>query len=182
MNEYERLDRTLEHHGVIVDFYTDLVRLPNGNTARWDFIDHHGAAAIIPVLQDGRILTVRQYRNAPEQYTIEIPAGGLEPGEDPLTCAARECEEETGYKPAGEVKHLLDLYPTVAYCNEVISVYYTEGLLPSHQHLDPDEFIDVTPRSMDEMVDLILSGKIIDSKTIASILAYRTLKEKEAKN
>ncbi|WP_343209176.1 NUDIX hydrolase [Anaerolentibacter hominis] len=179
MEKYERVDRKLAHHGKIVDFYTDYIKLPSGHVAEWDFIEHKGAAAIVPVLPDGRILMVRQYRNAPEKFTLEIPAGGLNQGEDMKTCAARELEEETGYRAKGEVSHLLDLFTTVAFCNEKIGIYYTENLEPSRQHLDEDEFVSLESYGLEELCDMVLNGTIQDAKTIAAVLAYRTLKEKE---
>ncbi len=172
MAEYKRIDRKLEFEGRIVKFYSDTIQLPDGNTAVWDFIEHKGAAAIVPVNPDGDLVMVRQYRNAPEQYTLEIPAGGLNAGEDMAVCAARELEEETGFK-AGKVEHLLDLYTTVAFCNEKIGIYYTEELIPSKQHLDEGEYLNVEVHPLEELVELILSGKIIDAKTIAAILAYK---------
>ena len=87
------------------------------------------------------------------------------------TCAARELEEETGFR-AGKIGHLFDLYTTVAFCNEKIGIYYTEELIPSKQHLDDGEYLNVEEHSLDELVDMILCGKIIDAKTIAAVLAY----------
>lgn len=175
MGEYKRLDRKLEHKGRIVDFYTDTMQLPDGRTTKWDFINHRGAAAIVPVMDNGDILMVRQYRNAPGRYTLEIPAGGLNEGEeqDRMGAAIRELEEETGYK-TNHAEHLLDLYTTIAFCNEVISIYYTNELIPSKQHMDEDEFINVERHSLDSLVQKILNGEIQDSKTIAAILAYHT--------
>lgn len=175
MSDYKRIGRKLEFEGKIVKFYSDTMQLPDGNTAVWDFIEHKGAAAIVPVTENGDIVMVRQYRNAPERYTLEIPAGGLNPGEDKLTAAVRELEEETGFK-SGKVEHLLDLYTTVAFCNELIGIYYTEELTPAKQHLDPDEFLNVEVHPLDELVDMILQGKIQDAKTIAALLAYKTKK------
>lgn len=174
--EYKRLKRTLCHKGHIIDFYTDTMELPNGKTAEWDFIGHKGAAAIVPVTDEGKILMVRQYRNAVEEYTLEIPAGGLNPGEDMKTCAARELEEETGYRTE-KTEHLLDLYTTVAFCNEKIGIYFTEHLIPSKQHLDEDEFVTIQSYTIDELVHFIFTGQIKDAKTIAAILAYKTKKE-----
>ena len=99
--EYKKVAHELKHHGRIVDFYEDTMQLPNGEDAHWDFIQHKGAAAIVPVLPDGRILMVRQYRIGPDAITLEIPAGGLNGDEEMITCAVRECEEETGYRVAG---------------------------------------------------------------------------------
>ncbi len=172
MGEYKRVDRKLIHKGHIVDFYNDTMQLPDGRLAEWDYLHHKGASAIVPVDTDGKIIMVRQYRNAPERYTLEIPAGGLNLNEDPKDAAARELEEETGYR-AGEVKHLLDLYTTVAFCNEMISIYYTTDITLAKQNLDEDEFVEIERYSLDELVTKILQGEIQDAKTISAILAYK---------
>lgn len=173
MPEYKRVKRELEYSGVIVDFYSDYMEMPSGKVVKWDFLSHRGAAAIIPVDKDGNILMVRQYRSAVEKYTLEIPAGGLNEGEDKKAAAARELEEETGFK-SEHIEHLLDLYTTFAYCNENIGIYYTNELIPSKQNLDEDEFLNVEKYSLDEVVKMILDGTIDDAKTIAGILAYKT--------
>ncbi|WMJ88077.1 NUDIX hydrolase [Anaerocolumna sp. MB42-C2] len=173
MSEYKRLKRTLINKGHIIDFYNDTMELPNGNTADWDFIGHKGAAAIIPVDKDGKIIMVRQYRNAIEKYSLEIPAGGINPGEDMKSCAARELEEETGFR-TDCVEHLIDLYTTVAFSNEKIGIYYTTNLIPSKQNLDEDEFVTIERYSVEELVQFIFDGIIDDAKTISAILAYKT--------
>lgn len=178
MADYTRIDRKLKHKGSIVNFYSDTMLLPDGHTEEWDFVEHKGAAAIVPVNENGDIIMVRQYRNAPERYTLEIPAGGLNTGEDRKTAAARELEEETGFR-SDKVEHLLDLYTTVAFCNELIGIYYTEELILSRQHLDPGEFLNVEVHPLEELVDMILDGSIQDAKTIAAILAYKNLKERK---
>ena len=175
MMDYQRINRRLEHKGRIVDVYTDTMKLPDGREAEWDYIDHKGASAIVPVDSDGKIIMVRQYRNAPERYTLEIPAGGLNRGEDRALAAMRELEEETGYRTE-KVNHLLDLYTTVAFCNELISIYYTEDLVPSKQHLDEDEYVEVERYTLEELVAMILNGTIQDAKTISAILAYQAMK------
>lgn len=174
----ERIGRTLIHNGAIVDIYQDRMQLPDGSEENFDFIKHRGAAAVIPVLDDGRIIMVRQYRNAIDQYTLEIPAGGLNGADEPTRVAAhRELEEETGYRANIEdVTFLLTLYTTVAFCNEKIDIYVARNLEKTHQHLDDDEFIDVSIHTVDELSQMILDGKIVDSKTIAGIMTYiRTL-------
>ena len=173
MSQYKRLKRDLVHKGNIIDYYNDTIEIEGGKITSFDFINHKGAAAMIPVDQEGNILMVRQYRNAIDQYTLEIPAGGLNQGEDFETCAIRECEEETGFK-AGEVFHLFDLYTTVAFSNEKIGIYYTTGIIPTSQNLDEDEFVSVELHSVEELTKMILEGKIVDAKTIAGILAYKT--------
>jgi len=173
MSPYKRLKRDLVHKGHIIDYYCDTIEINGEKEAIFDFIGHKGAAAMIPVDENGNILMVRQYRNAIDRDTLEIPAGGLNQGEYPRTCAIRECEEETGFK-AGEVHHLIDIYTTVAFSNEKISIYYTTGITPSKQNLDEDEFVTPERYSIKELTEMILIGEIMDAKTIAGILAYKT--------
>ena len=173
MIPYKRLKRDLVHEGRVIDYYNDTIEINGGKKTIFDFINHKGASAMVPVDNEGNILMVKQYRNAVDSYTLEIPAGGLNPGEDNLTCAIRECEEETGYK-AGKVEHLIDVYTTVAFSNEKICIYYTTGITPSAQNLDEDEFVNVERHSLSDLTDMILEGKIMDAKTIAAILAYKT--------
>ena len=171
----ERIGRKLIHNGAIVDIYQDRMQLPDGAEENFDFIKHKGAAAVIPVMDDGRIIMVRQYRNAIDQYTLEIPAGGLDGADEPTKVAAhRELEEETGYCAKMEdVEFLLSLYTTVAFCNEKIDIYVARNLTKTAQHLDDDEFIDVEVYTLDELTGLVLDGKIVDAKTIAGLMAYR---------
>ena len=173
MSPYKRLKRDLVQKGSIIDFYKDTIEVNGMKQTTFDFINHKGASAMIPVDQDGKILMVRQYRNAVDSYTLEIPAGGLNPGEDSKTCAIRECEEETGYK-AGEVHHLIDVYTTVAFSNEKICIYYTTGITPTKQNLDEDEFVTIERHSLEDLSKMILNGEILDAKTVAALLAYKT--------
>lgn len=174
MEHFERLQRKLVYKGAIIDMYKDYVKIPNGNVAEWDFIGHKGAAAVVPVMDDGRLLMVRQYRNALDRETLEIPTGGRNGADEPtLVCAARELEEETGYR-SDNLDFLIRVATTVAFCNEKIDVYVAHDLIPSKQHLDEDEYVDVCPCTVDELTDMILQGKIEDGKTIAAILAYKT--------
>ena len=171
MDPLKRLDRKLVKKGHIIDLYEDDIELPDGRTVKYDFIGHKGAAAIIPVTEDGKILMVKQYRNAVDKFTLEIPAGGLNHGEDGKTCAIRECEEETGYKTFSAT-HLIDVFTTVAFCNEKIRIYYTNQLIPSQQHLDEDEYVTVEAYHLDELIRKIECGEICDAKTIAGLYAY----------
>jgi ADP-ribose pyrophosphatase len=139
----------------------------------WDFVGHNGAAAAVGVLDNGRILMVRQYRNALDRFTVEIPAGGLNKDEPTIDAAARELEEETGYK-CGKIEKLISIRTTVAFCNEKIDIYLATNLTKTKQHLDDDEYVNVEIYTLEELVDMIYSGKIEDSKTIAAILAYKT--------
>ena len=167
-----RVGRELKYEGTILKVYMDDIEMPDGKIAKWDFINHDGAAAVVPVADDGKILMVRQYRNALDRYTLEIPAGKLDDAnEDTAVCAARELEEETGYR-SDDLEWLLTLRTTVAFCNEKIEIYVARNLIPSHQNLDEDEFVDVKAYSVEELKEMIFAGKIEDSKTIAAILAY----------
>ena len=172
MEEIKRLNRELVYKGHIIDMYKDTVKIPNGNIAEWDFIGHKGAAAVLPVLKNGNVLMVRQYRNALDRYTLEIPAGGLESPDEPMIdCAARELEEETGYK-SDNLEMLLSLHTTVAFCNEKIEVFLARDLVKTSQHLDEDEYIEVEEHSIEELLEAVYSGKIEDSKTVSAILSY----------
>ncbi len=171
--EFRRIKRELVYKGAIIDVYRDHVEIPNGNVARWDYIHHRGAAAVVPVTADGKLLMVRQYRNALDRYTLEIPAGGLDQADEPtLHCAARELEEETGYK-SQDLDLLLTIRTTVAFCNEKIDIYVAHNLEKTKQHLDEDEFVDVVVCTVEELVQKIYRGEIEDSKTVAAILAYK---------
>lgn len=173
MEEFKRLNRELMYHGTIVDFYKDTIQVPNGNVVEWDFIGHKGAAAVLPVREDGKLLMVRQYRNALDRYTLEIPAGGLNGADEPTKdAAARELEEETGYR-SENLDWLITIRTTVAFCNEKIDIYVARNLIKSHQHLDEDEFINVEAYSVEELSRMILEGKIEDSKTISAIMSYK---------
>lgn len=173
MDEIKRVSRDLVANGAIIDYYQDTMKLPNGHTAKWDFIKHKGAAAVVPVDDQGRIIMVSQYRNALERYTLEIPAGGLQSVEEPTKEAAiRELAEETGYH-ADDVELLISIYTTVAFCNEKIDIYVARNLKPGKQHLDEDEYVQYQAYTVDELVKKIYACEIQDSKTVAAILAYK---------
>lgn len=171
-DEVRRIKRELVHRGAVIDMYCDTMEFENGNTAKWDYIHHDGAAAVVPVTDEGKILMVRQYRNALERYTLEIPAGKLDdPKEEGIVCASRELEEETGYR-SENLEWMITLRTTVAFCNERIEIFAAHNLIPSKQHLDEDEYIDVKSYTIEELKEKIFSGEIEDSKTVAALLAY----------
>lgn len=170
---YKRVGRKLIRKGAIIDYYQDTIKLPDGREEKWDFIDHKGAAAVVPVKEDGKILMVRQYRNALERYTLEIPAGGLNGADEPTAvAAARELEEETGYR-CEELELLISVRTTVAFCNEKIDVYAARNLVPGIQHLDDDEYLGVEEHTMEELEQMIFRQEIQDAKTIAALMAYK---------
>ena len=176
IDRVKRLERQLVYKGSILDIYKDTMLLPNGNTEEWDYVAHRmGAAAVLPVLPDGRIVMVRQYRNALERETLEIPAGCRDSlTEDTRVSAARELEEETGYC-SNNISFLISLRITVAFCNESIDVYLAKDLKKGRQHLDDAESIDVEIYTLDELCDMIYAGKLQDSKTVSAILAYSNM-------
>ena len=178
MEKFEILGKDLVYHGTIIDFYKLKLRTPAGHEVPWDHIEHKGASAVLPIDDEGKVLTVTQYRGAIDDIMIEIPAGGRDSmEEDFAVCAARELEEETGFR-AGSLEHLVDVHTAAAYTSEKIAVYVAKDLIPSRQHLDEDEFVDIRRYTFEELNDMIFSGKITDSKTIAAVMAYQTKQRK----
>ncbi|MFI3177892.1 MAG: NUDIX hydrolase [Eubacteriales bacterium] len=173
MSEYfQRLERNLVHQGSMIDVYEDIIQVCNGNVVKWDFIGHKGAAAVVPINEAGKILMVRQYRNALDCDSLEIPAGGLNGPDEPTKDAARrELEEETGYR-SDSLELLISIRTAVAFCDEKIDIYVATNLIKSEQNLDEDEFIQVEAYSVTELKELIYRGVIVDSKSISAILAY----------
>ena len=146
-----------------------------GRKVRREIIKHPGAAAILAFDEKGKIILVRQHRY-PHGYVLEIPAGTLEKGESPKRCALREIQEETGYKAKG-MTHLITYYPSVGYNTEAIHCFVASGLTRVKTKLDTDEFITVKKMELPELIKLIKSGKIIDSKTICAVMVYAAKKK-----
>lgn len=165
------VNRELKYTGTILKFYEDTV-IANGHEERWDFIHHDGAAAVVAVADDGKLLMVRQYRNALKRETLEIPAGKLDdPNEPKIECAYRELEEETGFR-CEKLEYLMSLNTTVAFCDEAIDIFVARNLIPSQQNLDEDEVINVEAWELEDLEELIWNGKMTDAKTVAAITAY----------
>ena len=128
---------------------------------------------MVPVRSDGKILMVRQYRNALDRATLEIPAGKVDsPDEPKIECARRELEEETGYR-CETLEYLISVNTTVALCDELIEIYVATDLTAIGQHLDEDEFVDVEACELEDLCRMIYAGEMRDSKTVAAILAYK---------
>ncbi|MGN0299645.1 MAG: NUDIX hydrolase [Lachnospiraceae bacterium] len=173
MGHIERVDRKLVYEGSILKIYEDTMLAEDGRKVKWDFIGHQGAAAVVPVRNDGKILMVRQFRNSLDRMTLEIPAGCRDYPEEPtIDCAYRELQEETGYH-AGKMEFLIRVCSAIAFCDEMIDIYVASDLTPGSQHLDPDEMIDVEGYTIDELAEMIYQGKINDSKTVAALMAYK---------
>lgn len=165
------LEHRLAYQGKILKIYDDLVEV-NGRHTHWDLVHHNGAAAVLPVTDDGRILMVRQYRHALGRFTLEIPAGKLDSPDEPMIeCARRELEEETGYR-SDDLELLININTTVAFCDEFIGVFLARDLKKTQQHLDLDEDINVEAWELPDLLELIYTQKMTDSKTVAAILAY----------
>lgn len=170
-DQIKRVKRELVYKGAVLEMYRDHMEI-NGHTAEYDYLHHKGAAAVIPVTKDGKILMVRQFRNALDRDTLEIPAGALDAAEEPgIECAARELEEETGFR-SDNLEWLITIRTFVAFCNERVEIYVAENLIPSKQNLDDDESIDVEAYTMEELKEKIFTGEIEDSKTISALMAY----------
>ena len=156
--------------GVLLHVRKDEVELPNGHKAVREWIQHPGASAVIPLLPDNQIILVKQFRYPVGQVTLEVPAGKLDKvNEDPIVCAERELSEETGYT-AGKIWKLTTIATTVGFTNEVIHLYAAKDLTPGKQHPDDDEFINTVKVPLTAALQLVESGKIIDAKSIISIL------------
>ncbi|WP_339365133.1 NUDIX hydrolase [Vallitalea maricola] len=168
----KRLDRKEVFNGKRVRLVIDKLKMPNDKEVNWELITHPGAAAVIPVDNDGNIIMVRQYRNAADDYVLEIPAGGVEEGEDPSICAKRELEEETGYK-SDNIEYLLKFYSSIGITDEMISIYVATDLQESQQNLDDDEYVTIEKYKLEKLIDMIYSGQITDGKTISGLLAYK---------
>ena len=162
--------------GRVIRVTLDKVRLENGRTSTREVVHHHGGAGIAALDENGNIYLVRQYRYAPDQELIEIPAGKLEPGEDPLEAARRELGEEAGLC-AAQWHSLGSIIPTCGYCSEVIYLYAATGLSSVGQHLDEDEFLSLFTLSLETARSMVLSGEITDGKTVAAVLKVCALRE-----
>lgn len=155
-------------HGRLLKVRRDKVVLPNGVETTRELIRHPGAVAIVPVLEDGSIVFVKQYRYPVGTVLYELPAGKLEPGEDPDACAPRELSEETGYD-AARLEYLTSIVTTPGFTDEVIHLYKATGLTLHSQHTDADEFINVVRLTPAQVRQLILDHSIYDSKTLAAL-------------
>ncbi len=146
----------------------DEVLLPDGSSANREYIVHPGAVAVVPLLDDGRVLLERQYRYPLARVMLEIPAGKLDTGEDPWLCGQRELREETGYS-AREWARAGEIHNAAAYCDEVIHLWFARGLSLGARQLDKGEFIELCPLEEVEFEDLAISGGITDVKTLVGL-------------
>ena len=176
----ERISGEDIYGGIFLKMKRDKIALPNGEEAVREYLTHPGAVAIFPVLDDGRILLERQYRYPVGQAILEIPAGKLEKGEDPLLCAQRELTEETGYT-ATHWTFMGRIHPVISYSTEFIDIYLAKGLTAGERDLDEGEFLDVFAASLEELSVWVKDGTITDVKTIISSYWYKEELAKIAK-
>lgn len=160
------------YDGRVVRLRLDRVALPNGRTVELEVIRHQGAAAVVPLDADGSVLLVRQYRHATGGYILEVPAGKLDGGEDPETCALREVEEETGHR-AGRLEPLGWIWTTPGFTDERIWLYLARDLVPTRQRLEHDEVLSVERVPLEDAVGRAADGDITDGKSVCALLRAR---------
>lgn len=156
------------YEGKVVNLQVDHVHLPDGRTSKREIVKHPGAVAVIAITPENKLILVRQYRKALEKTIIEIPAGKLEPGEDPAICAKRELEEETGYR-AKNVRPLVSFYTSPGFANEYLHLYVAENLEEGKVNLDQDEFVELVEYTKEECIQAIQSQEICDAKTVLAV-------------
>lgn len=166
--EEKTIEREVIYEGKIFDVEKHVVSLPNGNTSVRELVYHNGAVAVLVIDESDKIVMVEQYRKAFESMSLEIPAGKLEKGEEPVSSAERELAEETGYT-AESLEKIFSFYGAPGFCSERVDVFVAKGLSAGEMNLDEDEFLNVKRFSFEEAVDLLERGVITDAKTIMAI-------------
>ena len=159
---------TRVYEGRVVKLVVLDVTLPNGGAAKRELVRHPGAVAVVPLIDDD-VLMVRQFRMAAGRVMLEIPAGTLNPGEDPAVCADRELQEETGYKP-GVLESLGGIFVAPGYTTEFIHLFVARDLVESRLAMDEDEFIELVRMPLREALEMVERGEIEDGKTISALL------------
>lgn len=156
------------YKGKIFNVVLEKVTLPNGAVKHREIVRHPGAAAMVPFLDDGRVVLIKQYRHAVGDFVWEIPAGTLEPDEAPMACARRELVEETGYE-AARLEKLAEILPAPGYTDEHIHIFLATGLRPAEQKLEDDEVLELQPTVLHTALAMVTQGEIRDAKTIAGL-------------
>ena len=159
---------TTLYTGKIFDVVLERVTLPNGAVKDREIVRHPGAAAMVPLLDDGRVVLIKQYRHAVGEFVWEIPAGTLEPEEAPMACARRELVEETGYE-AANLEKLTEILPAPGYTDEHIHIFLATGLQAVDQRLEDDEVLELQPTVLETALAMVAQGEIRDAKTIAGL-------------
>ncbi|MBQ3123502.1 MAG: NUDIX hydrolase [Firmicutes bacterium] len=170
--EEKTLSREVIYEGRILNLIKEEVMTVSGQTAIREMIEHNGGVGLVAITSDNKIIMVKQFRKALERDMLEIPAGKLEKGEDPLEAAARELEEETGYT-AENIEFMTRYYPSVGYIRECLYLYLCTGLSKGEAHPDDDEAIDTYMYTMEELETLIAEGNLQDGKSMAALYAAK---------
>jgi len=168
------LSSQLIYDGRAVKLRVDTVRMPSGRETRREIVEHRDCVAIVAVDADDNVLLVKQFRKSVEKELLEIPAGGIDPGEDPVTTVRREMQEETGYLP-GKVEKLGGFYSSPGFCTEYLYLYLATDLTPSPLYAEDTESIKLVRVPISQIPSLIASGSICDAKSIAGLLTYSSL-------
>ncbi len=160
--------------GKIISLQVDEVELPDGKKANRELIKHPGAVCVIAITDEKKIILVEQYRKALERPLVEVPAGKLEPGEEPSICAGRELEEETGYRP-GKITHIQSFYTSPGFADELVHVFLAEQLEKVEEGLvaDEDEFVDLLEVTIEEAEQLVKESRVFDAKTLWALQYVR---------
>jgi len=166
---HERIKREYIYKGKILDLSRNTFRTGHGKEAVIEIVHHNGGAAALPLFEDGTLAFVRQWRYPLNCYSLEIPAGRIEPGQTPEETAARELEEELGYR-ASKLRKLSEVYVAPGYCEERLFIYLATGLVEFAQNLDEDEEIEVVRLTLDEALALVEAGEIDDAKSVIALL------------
>ena len=175
--EEKTIQRKTIFQGKIIDLYLDDVELPNGKTSIREIVKHPGAVAVIAITDEEKMILVEQFRKPMERTLVEIPAGKLEKGEEPINSARRELEEETGYT-CKTLTHLVSFYTSPGFSDELLHVYLAEGLVKNGQlHTDEDEFVRLMEVSLPEALELVKEQKIMDAKTVYAVLYWQFMKQ-----
>ena len=174
--EEERVKTINSYRGIIVNTRLDYARLPDGSMALREVVEHPGGVAVLPLEDDGTVWCVRQFRYPFSELLLEVPAGKLEPGEEPETAARRELSEETGLE-AGKLTYLGRHYCSPGYHSEVLHIYLAQDLRHGRSHPDAGEFLAVEKHTLQELTDLALAGELPDTKTAVAVLKTRLLTE-----
>ena len=155
--------------GKLLDVRRDIVILPNGENGIREWIKHPNAVCCIPILPNGKIALIKQYRYSVKKVMIELPAGKLDKKERPEECAIRELEEEIGYK-ANKLTFLTNIHPAIGFANEKMWLFFAEDLEKTNQKLDSDEFLELIPTKLEDAIKMVWNGAITDVKTIIGII------------
>ncbi|WP_297137084.1 NUDIX hydrolase [Terrisporobacter sp.] len=164
----------LIYTGKTIQLRVDTVEVPNKGYQKREIIEHNGAVAIVAITEDNKIVLVKQYRKAIEQFLYELPAGKVEIGETPLDCAIRELKEETGYS-VDSLKLIHKYYTTPGFSNQLVFIYLAKGLTPGESKLDEDEFLEVCEIDIEDAYKMVYENEICDSKTVIGLLLSKEL-------